>query len=101
LPTDITTINALPTETVWGIVAFHVLGSRAFSVNLAAGNSTAASIMGVAQQINVTGGTVTVRGPGNVLPTTPPTPYSATVVTPNINAINGVVHVVDAVLLPQ
>lgn len=101
LPTDITTINALPTETVWGIVAFHVLGSRAFSVNLAAGNSTAASIMGVAQQINVTGGTVTVRGPGNVLPTNPPTPYSATVVTPNINAINGVVHVVDAVLLPQ
>lgn len=101
LPTDITTINALPTQTVWGIVAFHVLGSRAFSVNLPAGNSTAASIMGVAQQINVTGANVTVRGPGNNLPTTPPTAYSAKVTTPDINTINGVVHIVDAVLLPQ
>ncbi|QGW29159.1 fasciclin domain-containing protein [Phnomibacter ginsenosidimutans] len=101
LPTGISTISALPTQTVWGIVAFHVLGSRAYSVNLAAGNSTAASIMGVAQQINVTGANVTVRGPGNNLPTTPPTPYAAKVITADVNTINGVVHIVDAVLLPQ
>ncbi len=93
-------VNLLPSATVWGIVAFHVQGVRAFSSNL---SSTARpSIMGVSQQFNVTTTAVQVRGPGNVVPTPGgPVNFFANVTTPNINAINGVIHRVDAVLIPQ
>lgn len=89
----------LPSATVWGIVAFHVQGVRAFSVNL--NNTSRPSIMGVPQQFDVTSG-VKVRGPGNVVATPGgPVAFSANVTSADINAINGVVHRVDAVLLPQ
>lgn len=101
LPPTASSIALLPTQTVWGIVAFHVIGARAFSVNLPAGNSTAASIMGVPLQFRVSGTGVEVRGPGNNLPTTPPTPFFANVIAADINAVNGVIHVVNQVLLPQ
>jgi uncharacterized surface protein with fasciclin (FAS1) repeats len=101
LPTGIGTISALPTQQVWGIVAFHVLSSRVFAANLPAGTSTAPSIMGVAQQYRVALPLVEVRGPGNVLPTSPPTQFYGKVTTADVHAINGVVHIIDAVMLPQ
>jgi uncharacterized surface protein with fasciclin (FAS1) repeats len=102
LPTDISTINLLPTEQVWGIVAFHVLGARAFAINLATGNSSTASIMGVPQQFKVALPMVEVRGPGNIAPTPGgPVNYYGKVTTADVQAVNGVVHIVDAVLLPQ
>jgi uncharacterized surface protein with fasciclin (FAS1) repeats len=101
LPTGISTIGMLPTQQVWGIVAFHVLSTRVFAANLPAGTSTAPSIMGVAQQYRVALPLVEVRGPGNVLPTTPPTQFYGKVTTADVHAINGVVHIVDAVLVPQ
>jgi uncharacterized surface protein with fasciclin (FAS1) repeats len=57
--------------------------------------------MGVPLQFRVSGTGVEVRGPGNNLPTTPPTPFFANVIAADINAVNGVIHVVNQVLLPQ
>lgn len=100
LPVDTLTLAALPTTTVWGIVAFHIQSVRAFAPNL--DNTSRASIMGVAQQFNVTSSAVQVRGPGNVVPTPGgPVNYYANVTTSNLNHVNGVIHRVDAVLLPQ
>ncbi len=93
-------VNLLPTATVWGIVAFHVQGVRAFSPNL--DNTSRPSIMGVSQQFNVTSTAVQVRGPGNVVSTPGgPVNFFANVTSANINNINGVIHRVDAVLIPQ
>jgi uncharacterized surface protein with fasciclin (FAS1) repeats len=93
-------VNLLPSATVWGIVAFHVQGVRAFSPNL--DNTSRASIMGVAQQFNVTSNAVQVRGPGNVVSTPGgPVNFFANVTSANINNINGVIHRVNAVLIPQ
>jgi uncharacterized surface protein with fasciclin (FAS1) repeats len=101
LPQNINTIQALPTQQVWGIVAFHVITARAFSVNLAQGSSNAPSLIGQNLQFQVSPTSVQVRGPQNLIPGTPPTPFFANVTTANVHAINGVVHVVDAVLLPN
>jgi uncharacterized surface protein with fasciclin (FAS1) repeats len=93
-------VNLLPSATVWGILAFHVQGVRAFSPNLS--NTPRPSIMGVAQQFNVTANAVQVRGPGNVASTPGgPVNFFANVTAANINNINGVIHRVDAVLIPQ
>jgi uncharacterized surface protein with fasciclin (FAS1) repeats len=102
LPAPITpqSVNLLPSATVWGILAFHVQGVRAFSVNL--DNTSRASIMGALQQFSVAPGSVKVRGAGNVVPTPGgPVSYFANVTSANINHVNGVIHRVDAVLIPQ
>lgn len=100
VPQNPTSFNLLPSATVWGIVAFHVQGVRAFSPNLSTGNRP--SVMGVNQQFNVSASGVQVRGPGNVVPTPGgPVNFFANVTVPDKNAINGVIHRIDAVLLPQ
>jgi uncharacterized surface protein with fasciclin (FAS1) repeats len=100
LPQDPSSFALLPSATVWGIVAFHVQSVRAFSPNL--DNTSRPSIMGVSQQFNVTSSAVQVRGPGNVASTPGgPVNFFANVTSANINAINGVIHRVDAVLVPQ
>lgn len=107
LPPDISSINLLPTTTVWSIVAYHVLGVRAFAANLPNGNGNLPSLISIPIQsrVSVTAPlpptSVEVRGAGNVLPTTPPTPFFAKVTRADVHAINGVVHIVDNVLLPQ
>jgi len=99
VPQNPSSFALLPSATVWGIVAFHVQGVRAFSVNLS--NTSRPSIMGVLQQFDVTSG-VKVRGPGNIAPTPGgPVNFFANVTLANINSINGVVHRIDAVLMPQ
>jgi transforming growth factor-beta-induced protein len=75
-------------ETVLG---FHVVPAVAFSSDLAATNNFS-TLAGQNITVNVNGGSVTVTdAAGNV----------ANVVTPNVEIENGVVHVIDRVLLPE
>ncbi|MCH7414952.1 fasciclin domain-containing protein [Belliella sp. R4-6] len=75
-------------ETVLG---FHVVPAVAFSSDLAATN-TFTTVSGQQLTVNVSGSNVTViDAAGN----------TANVVTPNVAIENGVVHVIDRVLLPE
>ncbi|HSR38079.1 MAG TPA: fasciclin domain-containing protein [Phnomibacter sp.] len=107
LPPVIGSINLLPTTTVWGIVAYHAMTVRAFAANLPSGVANLPSLIGVPIQSRVTvtppapPTLIELRGNGNNLPTNPPTAFFARVTTGDLNAINGVVHKINAVLLPQ
>ncbi|MFZ4058714.1 MAG: fasciclin domain-containing protein [Ferruginibacter sp.] len=102
-------IATLPITTVKGIVAYHVLGSRAFSNNfpttqtnvptLLNGSVAAHPGLGLKTTLAVvpTFGwasiSTTVKGVGNA--------SAATVTSGDNHYINGVLHVVNQVLLPQ
>jgi uncharacterized surface protein with fasciclin (FAS1) repeats len=85
---------------VRGIVAYHLLGSRAFSVNMATTPTPVNTLLalpqvptGVPVVITRTGNAVTVKGLANA--------SAANVTSANIHSINGVIHRIDQVLLPQ
>jgi uncharacterized surface protein with fasciclin (FAS1) repeats len=82
-------INAADPAALTRILTYHVVPARVFSTNLAAGN------VATAQGGNVTIGLnpVTVRGNGNG-------GTASNVTQANLMATNGVVHVIDRVLLP-
>jgi uncharacterized surface protein with fasciclin (FAS1) repeats len=103
LPPAISSINLMPAATVRGLLFYHLMGTRVFKENLAAGASSVPSLAGAAlPNIDINNGTTTtVRGPGNVLPTTPATPYAATITQANVHAINGTIHVINQVLRPN
>jgi uncharacterized surface protein with fasciclin (FAS1) repeats len=93
-------INAnIPVATARGVVAYHMLGSRAYSVNLPLTTSTITTLVGAPPfpQLTVDRTTATPRllgaanGAGNF------SNFTAT----DRNAVNGVIHVIDRVLLPQ
>jgi hypothetical protein len=88
--------NLLPVTTVRGIVAYHIFGQRYFGINTqGAGPITTVggtSLPNVTPDFN--GGAVRFLGAGNG------GSYS-NVTTADIQCINGVVHIVDKVLLPQ
>lgn len=95
----------LPVETVRGIVAYHILGQRAYSVNMPSVATNIPTLLngavpthpGVNVLATFTGPVVTdlkVTGVGN-------RGVSATVTTKDINAVNGVVHKINMVLMPQ
>ncbi|MFN8243138.1 MAG: fasciclin domain-containing protein [Ferruginibacter sp.] len=89
---------AMPAATVRGIVAYHLLGSRAFSVNLPLTTSTIQTLIGPAPypQLTVDRSTASPRltGPGNL-------GTYANFTAIDRMAVNGVWHVIDKVLLPQ
>ncbi|HEX2534432.1 MAG TPA: fasciclin domain-containing protein [Chitinophagaceae bacterium] len=104
LPADESVIGMLPVNTVRGIVAYHVLTTRAFSVNMPTVltpvktflNTVVPAHPGVTITTGFTGPFVTafvVRGAGNQ--------EDATVVAQDIHATNGVIHKINMVLLPQ
>ncbi len=102
-------INTLPIATVKGIVVYHILGTRAFSVNFPTTSTFVPTLLngavpthpGVALQatfVDVPGfgmvtATATVKGAAN--------PTAANVTTKDDHFLNGVIHTIDQVLLPQ
>lgn len=102
-------IGTLPITTVKGIVVYHVLGSRAFSNNLPPTltnvptllNTSISAHPGVGVQatlVTVPGfglaaASATVKGAAN--------PTAATVTTSDLHYINGTMHIINQVLLPQ
>ena len=74
------------------VLGFHVVGATAFSTDLSAGDQTFTTLNGQDITVNVSGADVTVTDAlGN----------TASVVTADVEIQNGVVHVIDAVLLPE
>jgi uncharacterized surface protein with fasciclin (FAS1) repeats len=91
--------NTLPVATARGVVAYHSLGSRAFSVNLPLTTSTIQTLVGASPfpQLTVDRSTASPRllGAGNGAGN-----YANFTATDRL-AVNGVWHVIDRVLLPQ
>lgn len=87
-------INQIPVNTLLAVLRYHVVGGRAFSSDLANGNL--AMLAGGNTTINLTNGTnggPTITGSGNGT-------NRSNITMANIMARNGVVHVIDRVLLP-
>ncbi|MBA2248707.1 MAG: fasciclin domain-containing protein [Chitinophagaceae bacterium] len=100
--------TSIPARTAQGLVAYHFMGVRAFSVNFPTTaayfptllNGAIPSHPGVLVQATIIGGfgaALTVTGVGNGgLPAVSTAPVNL-----DKNAVNGVVHVIDRLLLPQ
>ncbi len=87
-------------QTVRGLVAYHMLGSRAFTVNLPATASQISTLLtlptvpaGLPIIAQWNGTTATVKGIANAT--------ASTVVAGNVHGINGVLNAIDQVLRPQ
>ncbi len=74
------------------VLGYHVVPSVAFSGDIPEGDTTLSTLAGQEITVNKTGATVTVTDTaGNI----------ATVVTPDIEIENGVVHIINRVILPE
>lgn len=102
LPATTASFASLPSATVRGILAYHLLSVRVFAANLPSGDNTVTTLIGTTPQLQlrVALPSVQLRGPGNVIPGTT-TPFYANVTAADIHAINGVIHRIDNVVLPQ
>jgi uncharacterized surface protein with fasciclin (FAS1) repeats len=106
LPPSAVVFAALPVNTVRGLVAYHLLGSRAFSVNMPTTPTFIKTLLnsslppahpGINVAVGFTGPFVTtfqVTGVGN-------NSIPARVIAQDLHAFNGVIHKIDQVLLPQ
>ncbi len=72
--------------TLQGILTYHVLPGKVMSADIAGQTLTPNTVQGSSVAIDATDG-VTIKG--------------ANVVTADIEASNGVIHVIDAVILPE
>ena len=86
----IASIQAAAPATLTTILTYHVIGARVFSSDLSNGLQ-ASTLNGGKVTIGLTSG-ATVKGNGNSSP--------SNIIATNIVATNGVVHVIDQVLLP-
>jgi transforming growth factor-beta-induced protein len=84
----ITTVNGLAPTAVADLLTFHVLGSEVKAGAISAGTNGVTTIRATNNRVFVTktGSAVTIN--------------NARVTTPDVDASNGVVHVIDAVLTP-
>ncbi|MFM2146686.1 MAG: hypothetical protein RL732_1522, partial [Bacteroidota bacterium] len=91
----LTDISKIPVATLLAVLRYHVVGGRSFSSDLSNGNL--AMLAGGTATINLTNGTnggPTITGVGN-------SGKISNITKANIMCRNGVVHVIDRVLLPQ
>jgi uncharacterized surface protein with fasciclin (FAS1) repeats len=86
----IESINAADPDALTTILAYHVIAARVFSSNLVDG-STPATVNGETVTISLSGG-AKVKGKSNS--------SASNIVITDLVATNGVVHVIDQVLLP-
>jgi len=86
IPTDVLNeILADPTGALTNILLYHVVGAQALSTDLSDGQSIA-TLQGQSVSVNISGGMVMIN--------------NANVIAADLLAENGVVHVIDAVLIP-
>jgi uncharacterized surface protein with fasciclin (FAS1) repeats len=76
--------------TLASVLQLHVVGTRALSTQLTNGQQLPTLLTGNSLTVGLINGGVRITGPKNF----------AQVVTPNVVAKNGVIHVIDTVLLP-
>ena len=88
--TTIASINAADPNNLTAILTYHVIGARVFSSDLL-NNSMPATVNGGTVKITLTGGPK-VKGNSNAT--------GSNIILTDILATNGVVHVIDQVLLP-
>ena len=87
--TDWTGLGDIPLETLIAVLTYHVVPARAYDVDLAGaldGNNQLPTANGA--NITVDLGTLTING-------------NATIIATNTNATNGVIHVINNVLIPS
>jgi uncharacterized surface protein with fasciclin (FAS1) repeats len=84
VPADTLTALLADSEALTKVLTYHVVPGKVMAADVTTGDVT--TVEGSPLPITVTGGTVQVGG--------------ATVVTPDVTASNGVIHVIDQVLLP-
>lgn len=86
---DVTAEELLAREDLADILLYHVVAGEAFAADLSDGQ-VLTTLQGGTLTVDITGGTVSLVGANNTV----------TVVLPNVDASNGVIHAIDAVLLP-
>lgn len=93
---DSSAFRGLPVMTVRGIIAYHLLGTRAFVVNLPTVTTGVSTLIGAVPALTIdwSTGALRLKGAGNGAAL-----FSIT--TPDRNAVNGVIHKIDGVLRPQ
>lgn len=87
----IESIRAANPGVLTNILTYHVLGQQVFSNNVP-NNANVPTVQGGTVRTTTNGGGVQVQGRGNNV--------ASNVVAANVNTLNGVVHVIDRVLLP-
>ena len=92
-PTD-EAFAALPAETVSGLLADPPALARVLTYHVVPGRITSAQITHGSEQKTVEGGVLRIAVNGAV------TVNDATVIQPDVEAENGVIHVIDRVLIP-
>jgi uncharacterized surface protein with fasciclin (FAS1) repeats len=85
-------INAADPDVLAAILTYHVVAGRVFSSDLT-NDATPATANGQTVTIGISGSGATVKGMANAT--------ASNITAANIMARNGVVHVIDKVLLPQ
>ena len=84
--------SGLNASQISDVLSYHVLASRVYSTDLADGVEPA-TVLGQTVKVNINDGAVTIsdQSMNNM---------DANVVQVNVNGINGVIHVIDKVLIP-